>query len=1009
MTVSTYGQGVTVFGAFGFETMSQNWYLFTPPGGSPNVTTFGRRSEVMHNIACSLRSGSIIGQIIDTSGQPVAGALVRAVYGAEGTLASGTAISDSVGRYTIYGLQPDGYDVYAYKNGYYSQHTTGGVMHGTGRVQVNVALKPANPGSLSGFAITTAANGNRGGVFQPDGITPIQGITIQVRQQDLANGLYDVVAASTTSGADGSYSLPSIPIGNYVIIANPMDQNPNYNKNVATVQITATPNAGFKLGPGETVNPDNTITIAENTSFFANFFLAASPAKVTGLVADAGNGNPPIPGAVVTAKLQGGTTTATATTDANGAYTLSLTGAATGVDATLIPAGTYVISASKPGYSTGSITLVVGGNGVTSVTAPTIFLTKLPPGVVEGEIVVSSGQQTNAGAAAGTVVRLYPIIVVNGQQQPDLSQAPLVGTVTGAVTNTQVTGYDNASGQTASETTTFNFVINNVPGGSAGSGTQYIAILDPGTASGLTPSPAQILVTVFSQTTTFNVNFSLVPPHTYGSGLDLISLPGDYSNVPDTAGIFGFTPLGDNNGNGIANETTDAAIYNIFNVADWTGTDYNISRNIKLQAGKGYFVRFGASAGIVQRGAPVTSATFIVSLTNNWNLIGNPFNDQTNPTTAAADLDISNPAQVTFSYTVNGVQQNNVALTQAVLDNAVQKTAYYYTGSSNGSQYIQSGILQGYNGYWFRAYVPVQMTLHYPGSSVSGRAARLPVAVNGQFRTITRSEMDAMTPMRTLQSAGLTDWEQRITVRQGELMDSDNVIGVRADARSGWDNRYDTEKPPLSKDAPAVVLMVKGTDRAGRAVGLSDLILPPTVGTKSWSVGVSGNAGSGDPITVSWPNIDRLPRGVEPVLVDLATGKRVSMRAGSSSYTYRPDSRSEHTFRIDVAPPASLPLEIMNLHVSHTGGPGRAAGSSFRFAFVMTREADIRAEIQTLAGRVVRSLNSRAANGVESAVVWDGRSAMGADVPAGPYVVDIKAIDDNGAQVERKIMFVNLQ
>jgi hypothetical protein len=1006
MTVATYGQGVAVFASFGYETMSQDWYTY----GTNVITTLGRRSEVMHNIVCALRSGTIIGQIIDTNGAPVSNALVRATTGADAILANGTAITDSNGNYQINGLQPDVYEIYGYKNGYYSQHGTGGSMHGTGRSTVNLALKPANPGSLSGFAVAAAPTGNRGGVFQSDGKTPIQGITVQALQQDLTNGLYDIVAASTTSGADGSYSLPSLPIGNYIIVANPVAQNTHYNSIVATVQVTAKPSAGFQLSAGETVNADDTVTIAENTSFFVNFFLAASPQKVVGVVEDAGNGNPGIPGAVVTATLTGSTTgaTATAITDANGNYTLTLVAPIAGSDATLIPAGTYTVSASKPGYSTNSVTVVVGGNGTATITAPIIFLSKLPPGTVIGRVTVKSGQQNSASGAAGAVVKLYPIITVNGTQQPDLTTAPLTANASPALTNSSITGYDNITGVTGTETVTYNFTINNVPGGSAGNGNQYIAVIDPGANSGLTPSPAQIAVTVFSQTTTFNVNFELDPPHTYAEGVDLVSLPGDYSNVPDTAGIFGFTPLGDNNGNGVPGEAADSAIYNAFNVAEWTGSDYVISRNIKPQAGKGYFMRFGASAGVVQRGAPVTSDTFTISLTNNWNLIGNPFNDRSNPTTAAADIDLSNGSLVTYSYTTTGgVTQTNVPLSQAIFDNAVQKTAYFFTGSKNGSQYIQSSLLQGYNGYWFRAFIPVQMTLRYPGSSTIGRAAHVPVAINGKYRTITRAEIGVLSPIRTLASTGLTSWLQRISVRQGELLDTDNAFGVQSEARAGWDNRFETEKPPLSRQADSVTLSFKGADAAGRAVSLTDQVLPPSAGTKTWNLAVATSADNSEPVTVFWPNIDRLPRGVDPVLVDVTAGRRVSMRNGASSYTYKPEGRSAHAFRIEVAPPASLPLEIMNLRSVRTRGVGM--GAAFRFSFVTTREADIRTQVETLSGHVVRSLNGRSAAGVDSAIAWDGRNEMGADVPAGPYVIDIRATDGNGAQVERKVMIMNLQ
>ena len=97
--------------------------------------------------------------------------------------------------------------------------------------------------------------------------------------------------------------------------------------------------------------------------------------------------------------------------------------------------------------------------------------------------------------------------------------------------------------------------------------------------------------------------------------------------------------------------------------------------------------------------------------------------------------------------------------------------------------------------------------------------------------------------MRSLKSAGINAWQQRISVTQGSLADSDNTIGVQADAKSGWDNRYDNEKPPVvDSSVPSVRLTLDGTDAKGRAVALSDRMVPASVGTKVMEH--DGNPGS---------------------------------------------------------------------------------------------------------------------------------------------------------------------
>ncbi len=58
-------------------------------------------------------------------------------------------------------------------------------------------------------------------------------------------------------------------------------------------------------------------------------------------------------------------------------------------------------------------------------------------------------------------------------------------------------------------------------------------------------------------------------------------------------------------------------------------------------------------------------------------------------------------------------------------------------------------------------------------------------------------------------------------------------------------------------------------------------------------------------MTLFWPNVNRLPRNLQPTLVDVTTGRRVSMRSGASSYRFTPEGRATRLFRIRVAPPAS--------------------------------------------------------------------------------------------------------
>jgi hypothetical protein len=140
-------------------------------------------------------------------------------------------------------------------------------------------------------------------------------------------------------------------------------------------------------------------------------------------------------------------------------------------------------------------------------------------------------------------------------------------------------------------------------------------------------------------------------------------------------------------------------------------------------------------------------------------------------------------------------------------------------------------------------------------------------------------------------------------------------------------------------------------------------------------------------------------------MVDEATGKRVAMRGGSSSFRFTPNGRAERRFRIEVAPAASLPLDILNLRSL----PGSSRSAGYRFTFTTTRAVDVSAEIRTLTGKAVRRVNTRAAAGAETSVVWDGRDENGGTLPPGAYMVRITVLDENGASASRSVPVQTLQ
>jgi len=1083
MVFNQFGTGEVVFAAFGFESLSNGWYAYTPQGSQdPIQANHGRRAEIMHNITCSFRTGFISGRILDDNGSPVSNALIIANTNPNALATSkalGTALTDANGNYTIQGLLPGTYYLEADRAGYYRQSSTGNTFHGGSHASVNLTLKRANPGRLADvqYLVNDPRKPNRpklpdgrpqGGVFRSDDKTGIGGVPILAyRTETTATGVTFTGYLTHTSKGDannpedinasgrllqvGEYAFKTqIPVGFYTVIANPKALTTNGQPLVGdgsnsavtvqdstgkpvtdpgnlsifeTVMLTSATQTNIDLQADDPATTQSEATIIVNgqvqiqsdLTSGIDFRLKSGEQAITGDVRqqnDDGSAGAGIAGALVQATLQGSTTVlGTGTTDSNGHFALTYNNQtpATADDRATFPEGTYTISvATANGYdlttttsTRPSVDALVGGDSAIAVQIVeprdpaqplvkpgALILKKLPPGSVSGLVtrvpgsIPVVGATVNLYAADGAGNRL------DGDNNATNGITPLYTTQT-VVVQTDSTGYQ------------FNYGISAVATGT------YVADVN---LKGYSPNPTLSAVfTVTSATETKNINFSLEAPKIYGGGVQLISIPLDYtktSAATDPHLIFGLRNGGDNNGDGTVNGN-DQALFTAFNIAEWTGDlPYNISPTIPLVRGKGFFVNFGGATAVTDSDAVgATGDEFTIDLAPGWNLIGHPFARLDNPYALPASIDLA-----TGSLYKGIGDADFITFASAVAKGYIQSVALGYTGSNSNSQYFEATTLQPWLGYWFNntSNQHIQMKLLRPSESASASS----IVVGGTRKVVTRAEMEKV-HFRSIESKNVADWRLQVAARQDNLLDTDNSVGVSAGAKEGYDNQYDTLKPPAMTQAPQLYVAITNKDRNGRAVPFADDIRDGTqtgVTLRSWSFTVQPAAGKGD-VTIFWPNVNRLPRGIEPFLVDVASGKRVPMRSGASSYTFTPKGdevtgRAVHTFRIEVAKPSSLPLMLMNVRQTRIASRGVGNPGGYRFSFTVSRAAGVIAEIKTLTGQTVSHLTTRAEASTESSIFWDGKAQDGTLLPAGAYVLTISATDTNGSvtQVQRPIM-----
>jgi len=204
------------------------------------------------------------------------------------------------------------------------------------------------------YSVTVPANGILGRVKDKDTGQGVSGVAVKAY-------LGSVLKGSTTTGADGIYSISGAgwTTGTYKVTAS----KDGY--------VTYTwPSISFTAGQIKVVN----------------FFLFEKSGKLTGTVKW---GSSPIPNATVSAYLNGTVLKASATTGADGWYTISRD----------LPAGTYKVTAGADGYITGSQTNVTVTKGATT----TVNFSLLKSGKLTGTV----KNNVTSAAIPGATVQAY--------------------------------------------------------------------------------------------------------------------------------------------------------------------------------------------------------------------------------------------------------------------------------------------------------------------------------------------------------------------------------------------------------------------------------------------------------------------------------------------------------------------------------------------------------------------------------------------------------------------------
>ena len=391
--------GKVVFLSFGFEQINREYHTGTStiPAHCAN-----KRSHLLHNAMCWERTGGFQGRVISISdgGQAVndPAPIVSAVQG--GTVRYAVQCQKD-GTFVMQGLPPGGYTLQCTRPGYDVQHTdTTYYTHGGLLAPVaDFVIHRAQPGAVSGKVVSATDS------------KPLANVTVSVAPDPnavpvpSATGLPDPVLTA----ADGSYTLPSIPAGGYIITANGSSILYNSVSTSATVAV------------------GDTITV--------NFALRASDGTLKVSVTDVDT-NTAISGAAVTA------------TDSLGARTVVYTDDAGQVSADFAP-GTYSVVVTAAGYAASAAqSVTIEPQATTSIN---VALQHQPGGAIVGRVV---------GAGSGSFLSGVTIHVYFGDQEIATGEtsASTVTTIGGVAYNYSIPSVDTGTVTVTAERSGFTAV-----------------------------------------------------------------------------------------------------------------------------------------------------------------------------------------------------------------------------------------------------------------------------------------------------------------------------------------------------------------------------------------------------------------------------------------------------------------------------------------------------------------------------------------------------------------------
>lgn len=416
-----------------------------------------------------------------------------------------------------------------------------------------------------------------------------------------------------------------------------------------------------------------------------------------------------------------------------------------------------------------------------------------------------------------------------------------------------------------------------------------------------------------------------------------------------------------------------------------TGVDYvaytwnadlgGYSPTTSIQRGIGYWVvpnsnQVDVALQNASQATDISTGGLLVNLKPGWNMIANPYNY---------------PVAL---YDLIGVAESNPADSLTWLQMTQQEIL-----SSSLTFFVPNSSLPGGGSYSLtQGNVLIQPQVAYWVFVRSGQPVRLIWPPLFQKLLPNSGRSDGKTFKQTDR-----EWKLQLAARSNMGVDSDNYVGVVGDRKTA--SQLSLPKAPMAPGAGLELAILD--DYSGQPTRMAQAV-SDRIGKKTWDVQVKvEEAGE---VTVTWPNLGSLPRGLRARLEDKVTGEKKDLRT-VSGYTFRMDQPGTRVFTLTVEPGGSSKPVIGNVVVQPAG---RDNNSPVVVNYALSADASVTVRILSSTGKEVYTVTrGRSDSAGENSVTWTLRDNANRAVAPGTYRVEILAETPSGERV-RKVVPVNV-